>query len=457
MIPDTLADFVVPIGSVRRYPGNPRTHNLDVLRASLRRNGQYRPIVVNRRTMQVLAGNGTHEAAELEGWPEIAATMVDATPEEAARIVAVDNRASDLGGYDDGALLALLDGLPDLEGTGYDQDALAALQALADQAAGAPALTDPDAIPEPPAEPISRPGDLWLLGPHRLLCGDCRDLTAVERLLGGRRANIAFTSPPYAAQRDYDPDSGFQPIPPDEYADWFEDVQASIRAVLADDGSWFVNIKEHCEDGQRDLYVKDLTLAHVRRWGWRFVDELCWVRQGVPGRWPNRFKNGWEPVFHFSASERIKFDPEAVGHESDDVVAYSPDNPKTHSGFLSGSVKERFSGIALPTNVLKIGTAHSDPERGHTAEFPVALPTFFLKAYTVQGDVILDPFLGSGTTLIAAHDGGRVGYGVEISPRYVDVACRRYQEHTGTKPTLEATGEPHDFTSYPGGLNDAVR
>ena len=98
----------------------------------------------------------------------------------------------------------------------------------------------------------------------------------------------------------YDESSGFRPIPPDEFTDWFEDVQSSVHAVLADDGSWFVNIKEHCDGGQRHLYVKDLTIAHVRRWGWRYVDELCWVTGGFPGKFDERFKNGFEPVFHFA-------------------------------------------------------------------------------------------------------------------------------------------------------------
>ena len=128
-----------------------------------------------------------------------------------------------------------------------------------------------------PPIPVTQPGDMWLLGPHRIICGDCRDYGTVERLLAGERVNVAFTSPPYASQRAYDESSGFKPIPPGEYVDWFEDVQASVRAVLAEDGSWFVNIKEHAHEGQRDLYVKDLTIAHVRRWGWLFVDELCWV------------------------------------------------------------------------------------------------------------------------------------------------------------------------------------
>ena len=170
-----------------------------------------------------------------------------------------------------------------------------------------------DEVSEPPADPITRVGDIWIVGKHRLVCGDCRDESVVRRLFEGAKANVAITSPPYASQREYDASSGFKPIPPEKYSEWFGAVAANIASVLAPDASYFLNIKEHAEDGQRNLYVKDLALAHVREWGWRFVDEFCWrnTANGVPGGWPNRFKNAWEPVFHFTKADKIKFRPEA--------------------------------------------------------------------------------------------------------------------------------------------------
>lgn len=109
---------------------------------------------------------------------------------------------------------------------------------------------------------------------YGVICADCRDLASVQRLLCGRKVNLVVTSPPYAAQREYDGSSGFKPIPPDEYVSWYKDVAAVLWEVLADDGSYFLNIKEHAQDGERSLYVKDLVLAHKREWGWRFVDEF---------------------------------------------------------------------------------------------------------------------------------------------------------------------------------------
>jgi site-specific DNA-methyltransferase (adenine-specific) len=189
---------------------------------------------------------------------------------------------------------------------------------------------------------------------HRLLCGDSRKNEDVQCLFAGSKASVAITSPPYASQREYGASSDFRPVAPDQYVNWFRDVAANIEVVLASDGSYFLNIKEHAEDGERALYVKDLVLAHKRQWGWRFVDEFCWrnTRNGVPGGWPNRFKNAWEPVFHFAKSSSIKFNPDAVSTPSDDVFEYSPDNPnypksESGSGLLgSGKRKNQREGLA---------------------------------------------------------------------------------------------------------------
>ncbi len=393
MIHQTLASLVVPLGSVQRYPGNPRTHNLDVLRTSLRRNGQYRPVVVNRRTMQVLAGNGTHEAAELEGWPEIAATMVDVDEQEAARIVAVDNRASDLGGYDDSALLAILEGLPDLEGTGYDQDALDALEALVHPGGEGPALTDPDDVPEPPAEPITRPGDLWLLGPHRLLCGDATDPAAHDRLLAVGPVDLVLTDPPYGVNIDYGRAIGdYKP-----FEDTPEYVEKLIVEVLPLMRRWPVVL---ATTGHRCL--------------WRYPPPdwlLAWIVPAGSGQGPWGFTT-WHPI-----------------------IAYGRDP------YLARGKGSR------PDSITMLATRDPSVE-GHPVIKPIEVWKWLLERGSPEpGQVVLDPFGGAGTSIIAAHALNRRCMAIELSPAYVDVACRRYQEHTGTKPTLEATGEPHDFTA----------
>ncbi|HEX7424694.1 MAG TPA: site-specific DNA-methyltransferase, partial [Terriglobales bacterium] len=337
-------------------------------------------------------------------------------------------------------LAELRDAEIDLGGLGFSDDELRLL--LADAELPDPDQADEQEIPEPPKESVTRAGDIWCIGGHRLVCGDCRDRDVVHHLFAGTCANLVITSPPYAAQREYDKSSGFMPIPPEQYIDWYEAVATDIVDVLAPDGSYFLNIKEHSEDGERSLYVKDLVIAHRRRWGWRFVDEFCWrnTANGVPGKWPNRLKNAWEPVFHFCRSKEIKFRPKAAGHRSGDVVVYSPDNPSAPSGSgLLGCGADKVTGIAWPSNVIE---AKSEGGQGsHSAPFPRALVEFFVKAFTDAGDVVYDCFTGSGTTIAAAHVLGRLGHGTELSPAYCDVALRRLGNLTGEEPILAETGQ----------------
>jgi DNA modification methylase len=378
--------------------------------------------------------------------------------EKRAYILA-DNKLAELSSFDDDLLRAELADLKDAEinlgGLGFSDDELRVL--LADAEVPDAATPEEEPIPEPPAEPVTRAGDSWCIAGHRLICGDCRDRDVVQRLFAGRKANLVITSPPYAAQRDYDASSGFTPIPPEKYSDWFKAVADNIAAVLAPDGSYFLNIKEHADAGQRSLYVKDLLIAHVRQWGWWFIDELCWRKtdNGVPGGWGNRFKNAWEPVFHFTAPEaRIKFRPTAVGHVSEDCFDYSPNNPRSTSGSgllgtgargaAAGSPGAegndgRFAGIARPSNVIEVKSESS--QGSHSAPFPRALVEFFVKAFTDPGDIVFDPFTGSASSIAAAHVLGRVGYGIELSPAYCDVSLRRLMALTNEVPVLQETGQ----------------
>ena len=160
----------------------------------------------------------------------------------------------------------------------------------------------------------------------------------------------------------------------------------------------------------------------------------------MPGKWPNRLKNAWEPIFHFSRNKDIKFRPKAAGHESDDVVVYSPDNPSAPSGSgLLGCGADKIAGIAWPSNVVE---AKAEGGQGsHSAPFPRALVEFFVKAFSDTGDAVCDPFTGSGTSIAAAHILGRVGYGIEISPAYCDVALRRLMALMQEQPALQDTGQ----------------
>lgn len=368
----------------------------------------------------------------------------DAATEDAACIVA--NR--DGGWWDFDALAAFDAEL--LEGLGFDADykrdlddaaahIAAMLDALTADVAPVDAGAQVDRAAELQAKWQVQPGDVWECAGHFVICGDCRDPETWTRLLqaaGVEKVNGVFTSPPYAMQRK----EQYGGVEADEYVEWWEAVQANVRANLAGDGSFFVNIKPHCEDGERVLYVFDLVLAMKRRWGWRFVDELCWKHQGIPGRWNERFKNQFEPVYHFS-TEKTGINHGAVvkpfSDKSGVLSIYDGiDNrpAKTGSPFRQGGKKSAEFDGALPGNVIEYPIGDAD---AHAAAFPVALPTFFVKAYSDAGDVWLDPFCGSGTTIVAAHNEGRRGLGIEQLEKYVAVILERLATATGKTPVLE--------------------
>lgn len=522
----TIGTQPVALEDLEPFPGNARRGNVELILDSLRANGQYKPLTVRRQgeALTILAGNHTylallrHEEDDRTGctdWelsndrpcqlcinvdrddPTALAHLIECDDATAIRINLVDNKAADEGDYDQAALDAILASLEgDLVGSGYAlSDAeLFASEAVTGVEPGTPsadasehtpdpgdtytAADTPD-VPEAPAERVTQRGDIWLLGPHRIMCGDCRDDADVDRLLDGATVNLAFTSPPYASQRDYDEESGFKPVPPDDYVEWFAPVAAVVQRVLSDDGSWFVNIKASADGLDTYLYVHDLVIAHAREWGWHYATELCWRRIGVPKSVTLRFKNQFEPVYQFTKG-RWKMRPESVRHPSDSVpVAGGPGSGETSwrakqggdvdAGSLSfgprsqvtrdlisgrqgqggsygptGGVHGANPGMAYPGNMLPTFSG-DHTATGHTAAFPVGLPQFFVRAYADAGDTVYDPFMGSGSTLLAADREDRVAYGMEISPKYVDVICKRYQEVTGVKPVLESTSVAHDF------------
>lgn len=435
-------------GKLVPYATNSRTHSdeqVSQIAGSISEFGFTNPILIDLEG-GIIAGHGRILAAVKLGVDQVPCIELGHLTESQRRAyVIADNKLALNAGWDDELLKVEIEGLDeegfDLSILGFDDSELESI--LADP----PTVGEPDdeVVPDAQENPVTVAGDVWILGDHRILCGDCRSHSDVEKLLAGRKINVAVTSPPYASQRKYDESSGFKPIPPDDYVEWYSDVAANIMVNLADDGSYFCNIKEHCDDGQRSLYVKDLTLAHVREWGWRFVDEFVWrnTKNGVPGGWPNRFKNAFEPIFHFSTNQTIKFRVDAVSEESNSTFDYSADTKKTStgSGFVGGEKAGGYKqGMARPSNVLEIGASC---ESDHSAAYPVALPDFFIKAFSDSGDMIYDPFMGSGTTMIAAEKNGRHSCGTEISPMYCDVIVKRWQNFTGKEAVHESSGKTH--------------
>jgi hypothetical protein len=252
------------------FARNARTHSdeqVAQIAASIAAFGFNNPVLVDTNA-GIIAGHGRFLAARKLGLDDIPVVVLDHLSETQKRAyILADNRIGENAGWDEDVLAAELGELQSadwrLDLLGFSEEEVARLLAEAEPVAEGSVEAEEE-IPEVPVEPVTRPGDVWLIGKHRLICGDCRDYGTVARLFDGVVANVAITSPPYATQREYDPESGFKPVPPEEYSEWFRDVAANIAAILAPDGSYFLNIKQHAGDGERSLYVKDLVIAHRR-------------------------------------------------------------------------------------------------------------------------------------------------------------------------------------------------
>ena len=252
--------------------------------------------------------------------------------------------------------------------------------------------------------------------------GDCAEVIATN--IVSRSVNLIVTSPPYADQRA----GNYGGIHPNKYVDWFLPKAAAFKQCLAKDGSFVLNIKEKAVGGEKHPYVYELVLA-MRQQGWRLVDEYCWHKKNCyPGKWPNRFRDAWERLYHFTLSANFKMRQEAVMVPTGDWhkarlsnlsnTDRTRDESKHGNGF--GKRVENWVGrdMAYPSNVLHMATECG--YKGHPAAFPKALPSWFINLFTDAGDTVLDPFGGSGTSLIAALELGRDAIGIDTDSGYCD-------------------------------------
>jgi DNA modification methylase len=431
----------VAVNKLIPYAKNSRTHSAEQvaqIAASIKEFGFRNPILVDG--VGVIAGHGRLMAAQKLGLDQVPTIdCSDMSESQKKAYIIADNKLALNAGWDT-AMLTIE--MQELEDEGFDLTLLGfddkELDALLNVIEGTDGLTDENAVPDVPKEPKTKLGDVYILGNHRLMCGDGKSFENVDKLLNKKLINLAFTSPPYASQREYDQNSQFKPINPNEYVDWYQDIAANIMANLASDGSYFCNIKPNADGIKRELYVFDLVLAHVREWGWNYADEFCWERAGIPQQVTRRFKNGFEPIYHFTKGD-WKFNPEDVMHKSKSV-------PKAKGKGAGNTSAAKRQGLvsAVDGNVIEEGMAYpsnrlpsfQSEALGHPAAFPVGLAEFFIKSYTNGNDVIFDPFMGSGSTLIAAEKNGRCAYGTEISPVYCDLIVKRWEDFTGKKAVL---------------------
>ena len=241
--------------------------------------------------------------------------------------------------------------------------------------------------------------------------------------------DLIITSPPYAGKRT----AQYVSPKPDAYVEWFMERAAGMYRVLRPTGSFILNIKEGAKNGVRQTYVYELVLA-MQRNGWMWVDEYVWHKTDpVPGYWPGRLKDGWERCYHFAKKPGFKFNRDAVRVPLSPSARRDKSNPtpaqmvdkrierSTSSGFGANREQLRNRDSALPSNVISMPVAHT-ASGGHPATFPISLPSWFIKLLTDPGDIVYDPFMGSGTTARAAAALGRRWIGSEISAEYCRMA-----------------------------------
>lgn len=386
----------VPIASLHADPSNVNTHpddNLAAIAGSLRQFGQVEPLVVQRSTGKVIGGNGRLAVMAKSGATEVDVVRLDIDDTRAAALGIALNRTAKTSVFDDGALAKLLESLPkDLqESAGYTEkdmgellDSLRSGEVVEDEA------------PAPLPEPVSRRGDLWLLGAHRLLCGDSTDGGDVALCLQNETASVCLTDPPYGCGEAYVS---------------HDDSQENLRNLV--DG-FFVHARERCTVVAMTPGINNMSLYPKPDW------VLCWFYGVGTGRTPWGF-SCWQPVMVYGKDPMLA---RGLGCHPDGVnMLMSKDDAK------------------------------QSKESGHACPKPLSVWAWFLERVAPERNAtIYEPFSGSGTTIVAAEQLGRRCFAIEIEPRYVDVAVRRWQKLTGKDATHAETGKTWKDTAAERGV-----
>lgn len=418
-----------PISDLIPFARNSRTHSdaqIAQIAASIREFGWTNPLLIDEAG-GIIAGHGRLLAARKLGLVDVPCIVLDGLTDAQKRaLVIADNKLALNAGWDAELLSSEIAGLGedgfDLSLLGFNEDELAAL--LVDKTEG---LTDPDDIPEAPAEPVTVLGDVWLLGKHRLMCGDSTSVEAVDKLMAGQSADICFTSPPYAQQREYK----------QEISDWDALMDGVFGVLPVKDGAQvLVNLGLVHEAGRVNSYW-DKWLGFMDASGWPLFGWYVWDKGfGLPGNWNGRLAPAHEFIFHFSkggnkpANKWVDKKPESIKRNRTCI--------RRADGTMSG-VSSPESGLQktkIMDSVIRI-TPQMGKSVAHPALFPVALCDAMYKSYAKAGDWAYEPFSGGGTSIIACEAFGMNCAAMEIAPAYVDVAVIRWQEFTGLQAKHE--------------------
>lgn len=272
-----------------------------------------------------------------------------------------------------------------------------------------------------------------------LVLGDCREEL---KKLRDNSIDLIFTSPPYADSRSHT----YGGVRPEKYVEWFLPISTELLRVLKPTGTFVLNIKEKVVSGERHTYVIELILE-MRKQGWLWTEEFIWHKKNsYPGKWPNRFRDSWERLLQFNKDRQFHMYQEEVMVPMGDWAnrrlknLSETDKVRDPSRVGSGFGKNISNWIgrekAYPSNVLHMATETKN--RNHSAVFPDDLPEWFIKLFTKKGDCVLDPFMGSGTTVFVAQRMERNAVGIEILPEYFKAVQRVVKPVMETRPSQMA-------------------
>lgn len=384
------------VASLVPYARNARTHSpeqVDQIAASIREWGWTIPILIDENG-GLIAGHGRIMAARKLGIAEVPCmTAVGWSEAQKKAYIIADNKLAMNAGWDNDLLKIELGDLGalnfDLSLTGFGLEEIATL--LADKTEG---LTDPDEVPEPPAEPVSVLGDVWVMGNHRIVCGDCTDADVVGKALNGVKPHLMVTDPPYGVE--YDPSKARA-----------TSVGSAKGKVLNDDrADW------------REAWAL-------------FPGDVAYV-------WHGMLHAG--TVFDSLVACDFAIRAEIVWAKSQLVMSRGHYHPQHESCWYAVKSTAHWAGDRKQTTLWQIEKPRKS-ETGHGTQKPVECMKRPIENNSSPGQAVYEPFSGSGTTIIAGEMTGRHIHACELNPAYVDVAVTRWQDFTGNKAILEATGQ----------------
>jgi len=387
------------IENIKPYEKNAKKHpkkQVEQIAKSIKEFGFNQPIVIDKKGV-IIVGHGRYEAAKLLGLSDVPVIEVELTEEQAKAYRLADNKLNE-SEWEMDLVIEELKGLSEdmLDLTGFDKDLIIE-----------PDNKD-DEVPEVPEEPKSKLGDLYELGNHRVLCGDSTKVEDVEKLMNNRYGKVLFTSPPYnmnaGMYENYEDN-----LKKEEYIQFNLDVINLFKNRLR--GFLFWNISYN--KNSRDDFI-EIIYNIIKKTGLKFLELIIWNKKhGMPITSKEMLTRQYEDILLVGDNESIKEDLELFFCGRNDKTAYF--NKKTKKGI---------------TNYWEIGTNNTQL-KNLLACYPVELPVKAIIMMSSEMDTIIDPFLGSGSTLIACEKTNRICYGMELDPKYIDVIVQRYVDYTG--------------------------